>query len=521
MSIKSISLLSGALLFSFSAVLAQEKPGKDAEKISNKAPETQYHQADNNQWAKYDPPKSVTKHSVTINGKNISYTATVGYTILHDENGKALGKVFSIAYTKDGEPDAAKRPVTFAYNGGPGSASLWVHMGALGPRRIRMQDSGEAEEPPYTVVDNEYSWLDKTDLVFIDPIETGYSRPAEGIDKKIFTGYEEDIQSVGDFIRLWTSRNGRWGSQKFLAGESYGTTRSAGLSGYLSDRYGYYLNGIVLISSILNFQTAQFNIGNDLPYPLFLPTYAAIAWYHKKIDPKYKDLRTFLKEVEEFSLGEYSTALMKGDKLTDAEVESLAIKLATYTGLSKQYIINTNLRIVIFRFVKELRRNEGLVVGRLDGRFTGHEYDNAGERFASDPSNNEITGPYAMAINSYVKKELNYENDLPYEVLSGFRVRPWNYNNVQNQYLNVAETLRSAMTKNPSLKVTVLNGYYDLATPYFATQYTFDHMYLPKELRKNITMSFYEAGHMMYIHKPSLVDMKKNVGQFYDSFLSK
>ena len=466
-----------------------------------------------------DPPLSVTQHSVRVGGQTINYTATTGYLVLRKEDGDARAKMFFIAYTRNGVDDLSKRPVTFTFNGGPGSSSVWLHMGALGPRRIKMSAEGESLPPPYELVDNEYTWLDKTDLVFIDPVETGLSRPAEGVEKSEFTGYEEDISSVGDFIRLYTTRNGRWGSPKFLAGESYGTTRAAGLSGYLQDRYGMYLNGLMLISSILNFQTARFTKGNDLPYILFLPTYAAIAWYHDQLPNRPDALEPFLREVEEFAIGDYASALLLGDQLPQDQKNQIIDKLQQYTGLSKEYLERTHYRIHISRFVKELRRDEGVTVGRLDGRMTGVDYDDAGENYEFDPSYSAtIYGPYTTAINAYLKAELDYENDLPYEILTG-RVQPWNYSNVQNQYLNVAETLRSAMSKNPFLHVHVFNGYYDLATPYFATDYTFNHMFLDKKLTENISMSFYESGHMMYIHQPSLVKMKQEVDQFVEQAL--
>ena len=459
---------------------------------------------------------SITKHSLKFsNGNSIDYKATAGYTILKTEEGKERAKMFFIAYTKDGEKDPSKRPVTFAFNGGPGSSSVWLHMGALGPKRIVMTDMGDATPPPYQVVDNEYSWLEYTDLVFIDPVMTGYSRPADSTDKKEFTGYVEDIESMGEFIRLYTSRYERWASPKYLAGESYGTTRACGLAGHLQDRYGFYLNGLVLISQITNFQTARFEIGNDLPYPLFLPTYSATAWYHKQLDPSFSDLNQLLKEVEAFALNEYTLALTKGDALPENEKNAVAEKLAKYTGVSKAYILQANLRPVIHRFVKELRRDEGVTVGRLDSRFTGSDYDGTQDGYEFDPSYNKaIYGPYTMAVNDHISRTLEFESDLPYEILTG-RVRPWNYDNVQNKYLNVSETLRQAMHKNPHLKVLICNGYYDLATPYFATQYTMDHLFLQDDLKKNITMKYYEAGHMMYIHKPSLVKFAGDVRGFY------
>lgn len=466
------------------------------------------------------PAPVSTKHSITIKGQLISYTATTGYLQLATEEGKPKANIFFVAYTKDGVTDQRKRPMTYTFNGGPGSSSVWLHMGIIGPKRVLMSDKGDVLPPPYRYVDNEYSWLDKTDMVFLDPVTTGYSRAVTGENDKQFHGYEEDIQSMGEAIRLYATKYDRWQSPKFLAGESYGTTRAAGLSEYLQSKYKFYLNGVVLISSILNMQTARFDIGNDLPFPLFLPTYTATAWYHKKLDADLqRDLKTTLKEVEAFALGEYHTGLMKGSELTEAEYTGIVNKLSRYTGLSKAYIRQTNLRIDIHKFDKELRRADGLTVGRLDSRFTGRDYNDVGVTPEFDPSNDgTISGPYSAAMNHYVRAELKFKNDLPYEILGG-RVQPWNYNNVQNRYLNVAESLRKAMAVNPYLKVWVLCGYYDLATPYFAAEYTFNTMGLRPEQKKNVNFTFYEAGHMLYVHKPSLVQVKKDADRLYDEVM--
>lgn len=462
------------------------------------------------------PPLSVTRHNVVLKGgKNLAYTATSGYMLLESEDQKERARIFFTAYTKDGETDITKRPITYTFNGGPGSSSVWLHMGALGPKRILMAENGASLAPPYQTVDNEYTWLEFTDLVFIDPVMTGFSRPAEGVDKKEFTGYREDIESVGQFIHLYTTRYGRWASPKYLAGESYGTTRAAGLSAHLISRYGMFLNGISLISQITNFQTARFEKGNDLPYILFLPTYASTAWYHKKLNPKYNNLESLLKEVRDFAYGDYNLALTKGDKITEQEKNTIAEKLAAYTGLSKDYILRTRLRIDIHRFTKELRRDEGITVGRLDSRFTALDYDDAGERYEFDPSYDAtIYGPYTAALYDHLKKNLKVDIDMPYEILTG-RVQPWNYSNVQNQYLNVSENLRQAMVKNPFMKVWISNGYYDLATPFFASEYTIDHMMLPSDLKSNISMTYYQAGHMMYIEQKSLIDFTNDARTFY------
>lgn len=462
-----------------------------------------------------------TRHQVTIQDKTIQYTVTTGTIVLKEETAdrekdsdgeKPKAAFFFIAYTMDGVEKASKRPITFSFNGGPGSSSVWLHMGLLGPRRVLMGDAGNLMPPPFALTDNEFSLLDHTDLVFIDPISTGYSRPVEGQKAKEFHGFKKDIETVGDFIRLYTTRYGRWLSPKFLIGESYGTTRAAGLSGYLQERHGLYLNGIMLISSVLDFSTLEFDHGNDLPFILFLPTYAATAYFHGKAQTK-KSLKEFLSEVEDFALGDYAHALSIGSALTDQQQTTLAKTLARFTGLSHVYIKHTNLRINIFRFCKELLRKERRTVGRLDSRFLGMDRDAAGENWESDPSMDAILGPYTAVFYDYVRNELNYESDLPYEILTG-KVWPWSYADHENKYLNVAETLRHAMCVNPNLRVHVANGFFDLATPYFATQYTFNRMNLEPSLRSNISMSYYEAGHMMYVHLPSLRQLKNNLAEF-------
>ena len=459
----------------------------------------------------------ITKGQVRVNGQTINYTATAGYMLMKDEKDSVKAKLFFIAYTKDGEADPSKRPILFAYNGGPGSASLWLHMGALGPKRILMTDFGGSLPPPYKYIDNEYTWLDKTDLVFIDPMMTGYTRPAGKNDKSEFTGFENDIHFVGDFIRLYTTKYQRWSSPKLVGGESYGTTRSAGLAGYLQDRYGFYLNGVILISAVLDFSTLDDSPGNDRSFPLLLPTLSATAWYHKKLDPRFNDLSSLLKEVEEFAMNDYAPALGKGDQLSSSERDAIIDKLHTYTGLSKEYIDQNNLRFYVGRVNKELLRKEGKTVGRYDTRVTGYDRDNAGEQFDYDPSfENTVYGPYAAAINDYIRRTLKYENDIPYEILSG-RVYPWPFST--NKYLNVAETLRSAMTKNPFLKVWIANGYFDMATPYFQTRDVVNHMGLRKELKSNITLTYYPSGHMIYTNLPSLQQMKKDFIKFMDNAL--
>jgi carboxypeptidase C (cathepsin A) len=462
------------------------------------------------------------RHSVKIGGKLIKYTVTTGTMVMKEEIKdkdkdteveKARAQIFFIAYTKDGVTDKSKRPITFSFNGGPGSSSVWLHMGVLGPRRVLLTDDGEMPPPPFKLTDNQYSILDDTDLVFIDPMSTGFSRPVEGEKSAEWHNFTKDIASVGDFIRLYTTRYHRWLSPKFLAGESYGTTRSAGLSGYLQERHGLLLNGLVLISAVLDFTTIDFNLNNDLPFIMFLPGYTATAWYHGKLNFK-SSLKDALKEAEEFAMGEYATALLKGASLTPEERASVVEKLSRYTGISQEFIERTNLRINDQHFFKELLRERGKTVGRLDSRYTGMDRLGVTATPEYDPLFAQVNGPYTAAFNDYIRTELKFETDIPYEILSEKVWTQWSYSVFQNQYLNVAETLRQAMTFNKYLKVFVANGYYDLGTPYFATEYTFDHLGLDSSLQKNIRMAYYEAGHMMYVHLPSLKQIKKDMSKF-------
>lgn len=466
---------------------------------------------------------SITQHSIRVGGKELRYSVTCGTMVLKEEaekDGAAEGHkpratVFFIAYTKEGVRDQSKRPITFSFNGGPGSSSVWLHLGLLGPKRVEMGDAGALTPPPYRLIDNQHTLLEDSDLVFIDPVGTGYSRMVEGEKTKEYHGFKRDLESVGEFIRLYTHRYGRWSSPKYLIGESYGTTRAAGLSGYLQERHGMYLNGIMLVSSILEFSTARFGPGNDLPHILFLPTFSATAWYHQKLpkDLQRKPLPSVLKEVETFAEGEYALALMRGSRLSSTEHQRIAQKLSRYTGLSEEYVLACNLRLEIMRFTKELLRSERKTVGRLDSRFTGTDRDAAGAAFEYDPSYAAIQGPYTATLNQYVRQELGFQSDLPYEILSGL-YQNWSYKEFENQYLNVAETLRKAISMNPFLRVYVGSGYYDLATPYFATDYTLNHLSLEPDLQGNIQVHHYPAGHMMYVHLPSLAQQAADLRNF-------
>ena len=460
-----------------------------------------------------DGPPSVTRHEIRVGQRTLRYTVTTGVMPLKSAAGETEARIFYMAYTLDGVNDAARRPLMFSFNGGPGSSSVWLHLGALGPRRVQMMPDGAMPPPPFQLVDNEHTWLDFTDLVFIDPVGTGYSRAARPDLANKFFGLQGDIQSVGEFIRLYLVKNGRWTSPLFLVGESYGTTRAAGLSGYLVER-GIAFNGVMLVSTVMNFQTTRFARGNDLPYVLFLPTYSAIAWYHKRLpaDVQGMGLRRLLDEVERWAATDYTVALAKGDRLTQTERQEVIDRLNRYTGLSKTFIDNSDLRIEIQRFDKELLRDQRRTVGRLDGRFKGIDESAASERPDFDPSMAAIRPPYTATFNQYVRAELGFRSDLEYYILGG-GVGRWDWG-VDNGYADTADALRSAFAKNPYMKLFVASGYYDLATPYFAAEYTLRHMSLDPSLRPNVTSTFYEAGHMMYIDQTSLAQLKRDAAAF-------
>lgn len=454
-----------------------------------------------------------TDHSITIDGKLIDYKATAGTLVIKDQANKPKASIFYIAYTKEGGDDRSKRPVTFCFNGGPGCSSFWLHMGTFGPRRLLLDEKGYAK-PPYETVENEFSILDHTDLVFIDPVSTGYSCAAPGEDAKQFHGVEDDIKSIASFIRLYVTREQRWDSPKYLAGESYGTMRAAGLAHELHEEKHLYINGIVLVSSILNYQTVSDPTrGNDLPYSLYLPTYTATAWYHKKLPSDLqKDLKTTLAEVEKFALGEYTLALMQGNKLDQKTRQQIIQKLSRYTGITPEYIERSHLRVGPFPFMKELMRNENRTVGRFDSRYTGMDSNPNAQFFEYDPSKEALFGAYASGLNHYLRTHLNWTDDNEYILIAS--LPNWRFDS-NNQFLNLSHTLREVMTKNPAIKVFVGSGYYDLATPYFATDYTFSHLALDPSLQNNITMKYYEGGHMMYVNHPCLVQLKKDLAEFF------
>jgi carboxypeptidase C (cathepsin A) len=456
----------------------------------------------------------VTEHEFQLNGKTLRYQATTGLMPIHNTEGEVEANIFYVAYTLHPAGNKSDRPLMFSFNGGPGSASVWLHLGALGPKRVEMPD-GVIPGPPYRLVDNESTWLDKTDLVFIDPVGTGYSRATKPELTKKFHGLQGDLQSVGDFIRMYLTRYERWGSPLFLVGESYGTTRAAGLAGRLVERNGIAFNGIILVSSVLNFQTLQFDKGNDIPYALYLPTYTATAWYHKKLAPDLqKDLKTTLEAAEKWAATEYMVALGRGDRLSESDRKQTVGDLARFTGLDPTYVDLANLRIEPTRFRKELMRKERKSVGRIDSRYVGDDASGVAERPDFDPSIAAIRPPYTATINQYLRESLGYKTDVPYYIL-GEGVGAWDFGLAgRGGYPETASSLRDAFAQNPTLKVLIASGYYDLATPYAATEYTFAHMDLAPAFRENIRFEEYEAGHMMYVNPASLAKLKKDAADF-------
>lgn len=460
-----------------------------------------------------------TRHQLTVDGRTLDYTAVTGRVVLRDEvhtDGVFKGllpraEVSVTSYVLDSE-DPASRPVTFAFNGGPGSSSVWLHLGLLGPRRVLMGDAGSLLPPPYALADNPETLLSVSDLVFIDPVSTGYSRALAGAKPAEFHGFTADVESVAEVIRLWTTRHRRWMSPKLLAGESYGTLRAAALAEHLQTRHAMYLNGIVLVSSVLDIGSIDFqDQRNDRAHALYLPTYAAIAHYHGRIPGR--TLQEAVVAAEEYAAEEYRHVLGRGSRLTAEERAEAVRRIADLTGLSQDYVDRAELRIEHWRFFGELLRDQRRTVGRLDGRFSAPAASAVAEHMDADPSMDAISGPYAAAWNHYVRDELGYENDLAYEQISA-RVQPWSYREFEGRPVDVSARLERAMRQNPHLRVHVAYGYYDGATPHSAAEDTLAHLQLPEELRANIEHAHYEAGHMMYVHEPTRLRQSADLADF-------
>ena len=459
-----------------------------------------------------------TQHSVSIGGRTIKYTATAGTLIIRDDKGEPQASVFYVAYTVDGAK-ADKRPVTFLYNGGPGSSSMWLHMGSFAPMRIETASPEATSPAPYHLVPNSDSLLDKTDLVFVDAVGTGYSRPLGKATGKDFWGVDQDISAFSRAIQRYVSVNQRWNSPKFLYGESYGTTRSAALVDALQEK-GMAFNGVILMSSILNYGIRI--PGYDELFAGYLPTYAAAAWYHNKIPNKPADLKTFVDQVRAWANGPYAAALAQGQNLPAAEVDAVANQLAAYTGLSVEYVKEANLRIEPSRFRKELLRDQRLTLGRYDSRFTGTDPDAAGETPDYDASDAGISGAFVSAFHDYVDKELNYHTDLDYRPTFGDINKDWDWKHKAADVMRplplayVAGDLAHAMRTNPNLKVLSVNGYYDFATPFSITEFDLAHMNLDPSLRGNLQFLYYPSGHMIYLNTDALKQLKTDVSHFYD-----
>ena len=462
-----------------------------------------------------DQKAVVRDQEIAIKGKVLKYKSTTGMMPLKTEVGEVEAQLFYVAYTVEGP----NRPLTICFNGGPGAGSLWLHLGAIGPQRAMMNDDGSLPPAPYKMSPNESTWLEKSDLVFVDPVGTGFSRARTAEVGRKYFGLRGDIESVGTFVRHYLNQTKRWQSPLYIAGESYGTTRAAGLSQWLVD-HGIALNGVMLISTIMNFQTVRFERGNDVAYATHLPTYTAIAWYHKKLPADLqKDLRKAVEESRKFASGDYQHLLYKGDTLTPEERKRGLDQLVRLTGLSRDFLDHSELRVEIQRFTKELLRDRGLTVGRLDGRLTGHEGSATAETPTFDPSLTAIRPPYTAIMNQYAREQLGWEDEKEYFALGGGITAPWDWGITQNGgqgFADTSENLRAALERNPHMRVFIATGYYDLATPFHAVEYTVSHMGLTPALRKNLQWSEYEAGHMMYIHVPSLKKLKADVDAYYD-----
>ncbi len=505
-------MLAAALLWGLAAtpaaVAAKEHPADAADGAATKAPEAE---------------AFTSRHQLTLGGRTIHYTATAGTMLMRNDEGEPVALFGYTAYTEDGA-DPAGRPVLFAYNGGPGSASIWLHMGILGPQRVVVEDAGFTPPGPFRRVANEHSILDEADLVMIDPVGTGFSKPVGEAEGKDFWGVDQDIASVSDFIARYVTENGRWLSPKYLLGESYGGMRSGGVAYRLLTTHNLALNGVVLVSPYLDFVAGSPGIGIDLPHVLFFTTFAATAWYHEAVPDRPADLRAFLDEAERFAETTYARALFKGGRLTGAERREVLAGMARFTGISEDYWDRANLRIDESQFSKELLRHRRQTSGRADSRFQGGGLNHLAERFTYDPFDAAVGPAFAAAFHDYYRTELGVELERDY-VVSGELWKSWDESHAPPSksqwydtlpFANTAVDLSYAMVQNPGMRVLVQQGYFDLATPYGVTEYVLNHMDLSPELRRNISVEYYEAGHMMYVHPPSMAEFKRDLAAFIE-----
>jgi len=509
---RALFVVAMVLLLTAPFSLTQEKDAKPADKPAETTPPP--------------PPKeesSVTDHSIKLAGQTIPYKATAGTILLKNDKDEPEALVFYTAYTRSDVKDTAQRPLAFLYNGGPGSASIWLHMGSFGPKRVVTVNAGVTPPAPYKLEDNPNCLLDKADLVFIDPVGTGFSKAVGKAQNKDFWGVDQDAKSLAQFVQTYVSRNNRWNSPKFLIGESYGTFRNAVLANVLQQRNGLYLNGLVMVSSVWDLGTISFYPGVDLSYILYLPSYAATAWYHKVLKDRPDNLDAFLAEARTFAKGEYADALLKGDTLSAADKSAIAKEMERFTGLSEDYIVKSNLRVKLPQFMQELQRSRGLTTGRLDARFSGPSYSLISDSAEYDPQETAITGAFVAAFNMYVREELKFGQERDYHLFAEFGENHWDWKHQAGDFAffpgspNVMLDLASAIITNPKLQVEMEDGLYDLATPFFEAEYSTEHLGLPENLQKNIHHKYYEAGHMMYLRNEDLTKLKSNVAAFIDS----
>ncbi len=490
---------------------AQEKPAE-------KPPEKPAAEA-----SKKEPPKpeqSVTQHTSVIGGVPVTYTATAGTLVVRNEKDEPWASIGYTAYVRKDAGVAPHRPIAFCYNGGPGSSSIWLHMGALGPRRVVVADAAPTPPPPYQVVDNGYSILDKADVVLIDPVGTGLSKPVGEFKDKDFWGVDPDIESVSRFIKQYVTDNGRWNSPKYLIGESYGTTRSAGVVNWLQSKAGMSFNGVVLVSVAIDLGAIFALPGNDRPYPLYLPSFAATAAYHKVLPNPPADLDAWLVEVRRFAAGDYAAALAEGARLADDRRAAIIAKLHEYTGLSEEYLRLADMRVSESEFTQELERRKGVAIGRLDSRFAGPTVDMLAKEAESDPQSDAISGAYTAAFLDWYHDGLKFGEGKTY-VVSCDAFLSWDFRHKvpglpfpSPELTDTGIDLGYAMAYNPNLRVLVLNGLYDLATPFFATESQMAHVSPRKDVQARIEMKYFPAGHMMYVLEPALKAMKADMADF-------